>query len=473
MKRHFFTSGLVAIFFSLSLVAHATIWPDDVDETLQITMPINYEPSGITWNTETDKLFVVSDNGKLTQMNMDGSDQVTVNVSGDNEAVTIVDPASGVVYIGQENPDSIVEYDWNSKEKGKIWDLTSVMTGANNSGLEGLTFVPNGYHPFRDSAHGGVFYAGIQRAPILNDENSHNDYLLYAFDINLDSSREVIEWWGIDLPAGLPQGDVSDLYFSGETELLYVLFDGSDRLIEIDPSSMELVEDYSGIPFPGDQQEGILVIPTDNGVADIYFAYDRNFHSSGVVKYSNYVIPFVGPEVIDEDDDGVAAELDCNDSDPTVWELQTYYKDRDRDGLGNPKRSKTICSLISPNGYVDNSDDAKDWDFDNDGIGIKRDCDDTDPSIGKSVRYLEDADGDGLGNKYSKIFVCDERPENYVKNGADCDDTDALIGKKKRYFEDADGDGLGNEHVKVKACERPEGYVENKKDEDDNSYNLP
>ena len=423
-------TSVFVLSFSLSLAVYATTWPSEISETLQIEMPSGYEPSGITWNTDTDKLFVVSDNGEMTQMNMDGSDQISVSVSGDNEAVTIVDPSSSIVYIGLENPDSIVEYDWDKEEKDKSWDLSSIMTGDDNSGLEGLTFVPNSYHSFRDSDYGGVFYAAIQRTPVLSDEDTNNDYLIYAFDINLDNSGEIIDWWGLDLPSGTPESDISDLYFSEHTGLLYVLFDSYDRLIEMDPETMEVVADYSDIPIPGDQQEGVVVVPTSDGVADIYFAYDKEVYSSGVVKYSGYEIPEdeeeEEEEITDEDGDGVAAELDCNDSDASVSEPQIYYKDRDGDGLGNPKRPKSFCSSTAPSKYVDNADDLKDWDFDNDGINKNRDCDDTDSSIGK----------------------------------------------KNKYFRDADGDGLGNKHVKVKACEQPEGFVDNRKDKDDDSYDV-
>ena len=57
------------------------------------------------------------------------------------------------------------------------------------------------------------------------------------FDINLDNSGEIIDWWGLDLPSDTPESDISDLYFSEHTGLLYVLFDSYDRLIEMDPEN--------------------------------------------------------------------------------------------------------------------------------------------------------------------------------------------------------------------------------------------
>ena len=56
---------------------------------------------------------------------------------------------------------------------------------------------------------------------------------------------------------------------------------------------------------------------------------------------------------------------DCNDNDATVHSPQTYYRDLDKDGYGNPGSTISVCSSVPPTGYVRN----------------KLDCNDSDPAI--------------------------------------------------------------------------------------------
>ncbi|MFM7204085.1 MAG: MYXO-CTERM sorting domain-containing protein, partial [Myxococcota bacterium] len=82
----------------------------------------------------------------------------------------------------------------------------------------------------------------------------------------------------------------------------------------------------------------------------------------------------------DIDGDEVNSGLDCNDYDPSLTELSTWYGDADQDGYGDPAVSMTACALEPSAGYVANDDDN---------------C------PGLSSEDLTDADGDGLGD------VCD------------------------------------------------------------------
>ena len=76
-------------------------------------------------------------------MNADGSDLVNWNVPGDLEALTVADHTSDLIYIGVENPDSILEFDVSTGQVTRTFDLTDWMTGADNRGLEALAFVPD------------------------------------------------------------------------------------------------------------------------------------------------------------------------------------------------------------------------------------------------------------------------------------------------------------------------------------------
>jgi uncharacterized protein YjiK len=150
MNKKFVIVGIVTVALMTSLVAYvayAITWPTTFTKHSDIMMSVTpYEPSGLVWNPVTNKLFSVCNTGQLTMMNLDGTGQNNVKAPAyaDYEAIAIADFSSSKVYIGVENPDSIIEYDWNVgfNTSMKSWNLTSVMDGADNNGLE-LTFYKN------------------------------------------------------------------------------------------------------------------------------------------------------------------------------------------------------------------------------------------------------------------------------------------------------------------------------------------
>jgi hypothetical protein len=105
-------------------------------------------------------------------------------------------------------------------------------------------------------------------------------------------------------------------------------------------------------------------------------------------------------------------------------------------------------------------------DADSDGIPAFRDCDDTDPSIGRPLRWYADSDGDGWGDSSSAMFSCTP-VSGYVRNRADCDDTNSFIRRPLRQYLDSDGDGFGDISSRVHYCGRLSGYVRNHLDCDD------
>lgn len=280
--------GLIIFFLPLKIFA-ALPWPADATgQEVGNLLPNLYEPSGLTWQTRLEKILTVDDGGKITKMDQDGNNAVTWTAGGDNEGITIADPNTNYAYIGVENPDSIREFDLSSGSlTGKSWDLTTWMTSSDsNRGLEALTFVPNGYHPYNNSNSGGVFYAGLQ-----------NDGKIYVFDVNLNVSGEVSFLGTITPKPGIT--DISGMYFNDETELIYVLFDNANLLIEMRPNG-EVVNEYS-LPGTGHQEEGITLLPSyPNSTTSIYIAQDDN---KSILKYNNYPVTYpltkdkVAPEV--------------------------------------------------------------------------------------------------------------------------------------------------------------------------------
>ena len=212
-------------------------------------LPEQYETSGLTWHDGLQKLFAVSDEGIVSMMNADGSDIVNWNVPGDLEALTVADHSSTLIYIGVENPDSILEFDVTTGQVTRAFDLTNWMTGADNQGLEALAFVPDATHP-----EGGLFYAGLQ-----------SDGRIYQFAlpiVSTSSSTEVTFVQSMAIEGGSP--DLAGLAYDPSSELLLAMFDSSDQLNVIDQDGQL----RSRWTVPGAGQEAVVFVDGQFYVGD-------------------------------------------------------------------------------------------------------------------------------------------------------------------------------------------------------------
>src|SRR3989339_13272 len=335
MKIKFSLATFVFFMLVMPTVVFGATWPATGITTADtINLPSPYEPSGLAWNEVTKKLFSVSDltsdGNRITMMNADGSNQLTWKMGGDFEALTIVDPNSNKIYVGVENPDAIYEFDItspvNSPQIPKKWDLTTWLTGPANSGLEGLAFVPNGFHPYGDRASGGVFYAGVQRPVDINNDTTVDDGLIYAFDVNLAVNGEVTSLGHLNFP--VVRRD----------------FDG-DGVLDLNDCAPQNPELFASNNYYIDQDGDGL------GYGDVIQSCSM---LSGYVANNNDL------NDNDFDNDGVEIELDCDDTTTLVGAGgSSYYQDNDGDGLGSKVVSISVCGIV-PVGYVVNNYDFDD-----------------------------------------------------------------------------------------------------------------
>jgi len=252
----------------------------------------------------------------------------------------------------------------------------------------------------------------------------------------------------------------------------------------------------------GTQPEGYVVDNTDCDDSDAnehpgqtwYKDADNDGYSDGTTDTTSCTRP-TGYKVASE---LTATSDDCNDNDvainPGAVEVcngvdddcdtqidegvkNTYYRDVDEDGYGDPNNTTQACAV--PDGYVTNSSD----------------CDDNDPKEHPGQAWYKDSDNDGYSDGTTNTTSC-TRPEGskvaseLTAISDDCNDNDAAIhptatevcngvdddcdtqideGVKNTYYRDLDGDGYGDPNSSTEACTQPEGYVANSIDCDDNN----
>lgn len=135
-----------------------------------------------------------------------------------------------------------------------------------------------------------------------------------------------------------------------------------------------------------------------------------------------------------------------------------FGKDTGVDDTGNPG--------ADTDGRTDDSSvESQSKDVDGDGYTSDVDCDDTNPDVYQILTGYPDADGDAVYSSVGKeLCAGDTLPSGYSSvAGTDCDDNDILKFEYKDAYSDADGDGyIADEtHSTVKVCagdEPGDGY---------------
>lgn len=224
-------------------------------------VPDLYEPSGITWNAITQKLFLVSDEGLVTQMNADGTSVFDWDLSGDYEGITFADPSSDFVYIGVEKPDAILELNIETGLITRSFDLTPWMDVDStdiNLGLEALTFVPDA-----TNTEGGTFWAGLQET---------GEIFIFSLPIVSSTSDTTVTNLNTFLPS-TDRDQISDLFYNAVDDSVYALYRGT--MTQLTTAGV-FVDEWS---IPGSAQEGLAI---DSESCAVYIAQD----SGEVYSYS-------------------------------------------------------------------------------------------------------------------------------------------------------------------------------------------
>jgi hypothetical protein len=189
--------------------------------------------------------------------------------------------------------------------------------------------------------------------------------------------------------------------------------------------------------------------------------------------------------------DGV--DQNCDGTIDEGFDIETYYRDYDEDGHGDPTESVIHCTR--PDGYVSDDTDCDDEDdLRNPGLpelcdGVDNDCDEIVDEDLVDIDFYPDVDGDGYGDATGEVVTDCIPPAAYVVDSTDCDDADATVNPGEielcngtdddcdgeldeglallTFYLDADDDGYGVPGDTVEACDTPDGYSDYDTDCDD------
>ncbi|MBI2410466.1 MAG: FG-GAP repeat protein [Candidatus Kerfeldbacteria bacterium] len=224
-------------------------------------------------------------------------------------------------------------------------------------------------------------------------DNAGAAYLVYGASSYLSSSVAIadlsVQYTGVaeDDAAGSALAGVGDINNDGYTDFLISspAYDVSEEMQ--DAGAVYAIIGSSNLPAAGTsvsladaamytilgeqvgQSAGESVSSAgdmdNDGFIDVLVG-STDYDSSGAL-YIGYIM-----NDTDADNDGVATEDDCDDTDATASTQTTYYADEDEDGLGDPTVSMVACDGALPEGYVINNDDTNDT-ISNAGIEISND----------------------------------------------------------------------------------------------------
>ena len=209
----------------------------------------NMEFSGIVWQRQLQQFFMVTDGGIIVTTDPN-YDLISIwEIDADLEGVTVVPNRTDYIYLGDENPDSILEFKISTGRITRRFDLTDWMDGPANSGLEALTFVPD-----ESSPQGGLFYAGLQ---------SSGDIHIFELPIFSSASSTSVNHIGIIESV---TDNISGLNYCISQQQLYAIYDGDDLMVSLQPDGT-----ITGTwHLPGTSQEGIAIKGTELYITEDY-----------------------------------------------------------------------------------------------------------------------------------------------------------------------------------------------------------
>ncbi len=322
---------IVCFSFSAKQTKAQSPWPADAGTEIAAGIaPFlpNFEASGLIYHPLLDQLLVVSDDGQVCKMNLEGSQVTCFNLGAlDLEGITLSAEDSPFAYLALEFPYRILELNLaNEQLSGNFWDVPG-MSGPVNAGIEAIAFVPNGSHPYADSNSGGLFYLGLQDT---------GDIFVYDVDLSQSGHITLID----QFTPVIGRSDLADLFFHEETGILFALYDSANILIEMQ-SDGSILREYLAA---GNDQEGILLIGNcSESTGTLYIAEDSGPGAGPhVLAFSGYPLNCPPP---DDDDGNTVEEGGDDDSGGSAEEKTGTGEEESEEPEKNSNAGGGGCSL--------------------------------------------------------------------------------------------------------------------------------
>lgn len=212
-------------------------WPkpgDEGDESRGAVLMEEYpdaEPSGIVFVEASATFYVVSDDGRLFQLDEEGNVLGHWEIGGDPESLAL-DPDTNTLFVGFEGGSSVRSWDvaTNSFIEGDSCSLDLAVSG--KKGFEAMAFVPEKDAPrawaesLPEGSVSGYIVAGTQASATLS---------VYPIDLCAGGARlRALDLGSAELVSS--KDDVSGLTFDLRTKLLFALHDEGNVLDVMDLS---------------------------------------------------------------------------------------------------------------------------------------------------------------------------------------------------------------------------------------------
>ena len=240
------------LFFALLFFYHAlysqTNWPGNSwYGATNLTAVMNANgitgASGLHWNNEMKRLYLVQDTGRLRVLQFNEStnsfSQIgNIGIPGDLEGITQVNLHANEFYVVAENEYEIRRYTHNanftSVTLANTWNLLmspSPMINTGGDGPEGIAFIPDSFltsSGFKSSETGQVYTSTKGMGGLIFIAHQDGGYI-WVFDINPNQTNDFLYVGKYKTS----RTESCGLSFDKTTGLLYILHNIGDNYLEV------------------------------------------------------------------------------------------------------------------------------------------------------------------------------------------------------------------------------------------------
>ena len=267
-----FTTGICAVLVYLLLQMEGSV-TKGIAGSRPVALPYDWigniaksriaEPSGITYHSARQSLFIADDSGSIHEVQLDGTLIRSRMLNElDIEGIT-VNPDTGFLYAAVEDDETILELDPETLAIQREFKIERNFEGEQilkkgGMGIEAIAFVPDASHP-----EGGTFWVGNQSFSLKSkDELS----VVCEVTVPLRSGTTRRAAGTIIHAYRMNFIDISGLTYDAQGDVLVLISDTSNLLVELKREGTILGQYL----LPGDDQEGVVL----DGLGYMYIAQE-------------------------------------------------------------------------------------------------------------------------------------------------------------------------------------------------------